>query len=265
MNDLAQVLGEFTPIDTHFHYFLCQDQGQDAKTDLEFAFKHGLRAAVEAGTPHYSFAQRKELALLYPHLYLLSGHHPQDCTDPKAIDMAGLQEELSFEKNIALGEVGLDYLDENVNKKAQQECFALQLNLAKNMNKPVVLHVRQAHEDALAMIREHDVHHGIVHCFTGHKTIARSWLDQGFHLSYSGIATFKNAQEVQESALYTPLDRLLCETDSPFLTPVPHRGKPNQAAYVAFVYRHISTLRGMQANEFSQQMANNFKQFVPHF
>lgn len=264
MDDLAQTLREFAPIDTHFHYFHCMDQGQDSKADVEFAFKHGLRAAVEAGTPHYSFDKRKELSLSYPHLYLICGHHPQDCIDPAAIDTAALKEELAFEKTIALGEVGLDYMRE-VNKKAQQECFIIQLNLSKEMNKPVVLHVREAHEDALAIIREQDIHHGIVHCFTGDKNIARAWLDQGFYLSYSGIATFKNAPEVQESVLYTPLERLLCETDAPFLTPVPYRGRPNQLGYVAFVYRHISSLRGIKGQIFSQQMAANFKKFVPQF
>lgn len=260
MDELYALLQEFTPIDTHFHYFHCLDQGAETQKELDRAFQHGLHAAVDAGTSSHPFTQRKDLALRYAHVYLLAGYHPDAAKDPAVLDLKALEEELRFEKTIAVGEIGLDY-SYDIEKKDQQHFFATQLEMAKKIQKPVVLHVREANEDALAMISEHGIECGIVHCFTGNTTIAKRWLDQGFYLSFSGIATFKNATDVQASAVYTPLDRLFCETDAPFLAPVPHRGKPNQAAFVAYVYHHLCSLRGLAPAEFSQQLAENFFSF----
>lgn len=262
MDELRNILEHFSPIDTHFHYFHCLDEGANAQEELEFAFASGLRAAVDAGTVVHSFSQRKELAERYPHLYLLCGHHPDAAANPETLDMDALKEELTYPKTLALGEVGLDYSYE-VPVKAQQEVFARQLEIAKAIKKPVVLHVREAHEDALAIIREHEIPLGIIHCFTGDTKIARSWLDAGFYLSFSGIVSFKKAVDVQQSAIYTPLDRLFCETDSPFLAPVPMRGKSNRVGYVAYVYQYICQLRGEDPSKFSQRLAENFSHFCP--
>ncbi|MGL4524763.1 MAG: TatD family hydrolase [Spirochaetia bacterium] len=261
MSELQILLQRAMPIDTHFHYFHCLDKSPQAKDDLIFAFANGMRIAVDAGTPSHSFAQRKILADAHSGLFLLSGHHPDTCKADFIMDIAQLKEELLYEKNIALGEIGLDY-SYDIPINVQQQAFHAQLQLGKSLGKPVVLHVRDAHEDALAIIQEHDIHAGIVHCFTGDVKTAKAWLDQGFYLSYSGITTFKNAVSVQESAVYTPIDRLFCETDAPFLAPVPHRGAPNQLGFVAYVYLFVAQLKCQPIQEFSDQLAANFHKFI---
>jgi TatD DNase family protein len=259
MNDLEQLLAHIQPIDSHFHYFQGQDQGQPTADQLAFAFAHGMQAALEAGTPNHPFAQRQALAEQYPHLYLLAGHHPDaaSATLPSATE---LLQQASYHKTIAVGEIGLDYSYDHILPRHQQQLFDFQLDIAKQVKKPVVLHVRDAHDDALAMIKASGITSGVVHCFTGNKHIAKSWLDAGFLLSFSGVVTFKNAKNVHESAQYCPLDRMLCETDAPFLAPTPYRGQPNQLSYVAYVYQYIAQLRGIDLPVLSSRICSNFAQ-----
>ena len=148
-----------------------------------------------------------------------------------------------------------------INKALQQEVFAQQVQVANVLNKPVIIHTRAAREDTIRILRENDAQKcgGVLHCFTENLEMAKQGLDLGFYISFSGIVTFKNAEEIRAVARQVPLDRLLVETDSPYLAPVPYRGKQNQPAYVREVCEYVATLKGVSVEEFAQITTQNFE------
>ena len=151
----------------------------------------------------------------------------------------------------AIGEIGLDYHYSPGSHREQTELFAAQLEAARKLDKPVVIHTREAAEDTISILREIPSR-GIIHCFTGESEEAAAYLDLGFFVSISGIVTFKAADNVRRTALYIPDDRILIETDSPFLAPVPLRGKPNEPAFIKHTCEFLAALRGMPAEEFAE-------------
>ena len=151
----------------------------------------------------------------------------------------------------ALGEIGLDYHYSPETREAQLKLFAAQLEEARSRDLPVVIHTREAEEDTLALLREIPSR-GIIHCYTGVPEYAKKFLDLGFYISISGIVTFKPAENVRASALVVPDDRILIETDSPFLAPVPLRGQPNEPAFIAYTCEFLAKLRGMSADDFAE-------------
>ena len=164
-------------------------------------------------------------------------------------------------KVIAIGEIGLDYYYSADNKALQQTVFADQIRIANEVDKPVIIHTRSAPEDTIAMLREHQAEKcgGLIHCFTETLDFAKKALDLGFYISCSGIITFKNAESIREAIRYVPADRLLVETDSPYLAPVPYRGKENQPAYTREVCEYVAALKGLSMEEFAQISTQNFE------
>ena len=156
----------------------------------------------------------------------------------------------------AIGEIGLDYHYSPGSHKEQKELFSSQLELARKLDKPVVIHTREAAEDTISILREIPSR-GIIHCFTGEPDEAAAYLDLGFFVSISGIVTFKAADNVRRTALYIPDDRILIETDSPFLAPVPLRGKPNEPAFIKHTCEFLAALRGMPAEDFAELTFSN--------
>ena len=199
------------------------------------------------------------LAMAYPNLYATVGVHPDypDTPEPSVDDLIALA---AREKVVAIGETGLDYYRETGDLDWQRERFRTHIRAARRAQKPLVIHTRAAAADTLAIMQDEDAGNagGVMHCFTETWEVARAALDQGFHISFSGIVTFKNAQALKDVARRVPLDRMLIETDSPYLAPVPYRGKTNEPAYVPHVAEEIARLTATPLETVARETSANF-------
>lgn len=186
------------------------------------------------------------------------GIHPLNLSEP--YDFAALWRLAAGERVVALGETGLDYYYQQENKVQQQAVFREHIRVGRALNKPVIVHTRRAREDILTILREEQASNcgGVLHCFTEDRATAKAFLDMGFYISFSGIITFSNAEVLHEVARYIPLDRLLVETDSPYLAPVPYRGKENQPAYVRDVAEFMAKLKGVSLTQLAATTIANF-------
>ncbi|MFH1659898.1 MAG: TatD family hydrolase [Pseudomonadota bacterium] len=215
--------------------------------------------AVCIGVNLENFPQVLALAEQHELLYATVGVHPE-YTDVEEPDEERLLTLAAHPKVIAIGETGLDYYWQKDQPEWQRDRFRTHIRAAKRCGKPLVVHTRDSAADTLRVLKEEgaDAVGGVMHCFTENWDIARLALDLGFYLSFSGIVTFKNAAIVKEVAQKCPLDRLLVETDSPYLAPVPYRGKPNEPAYVRYVAEEIAKLRSVSIDEVHQATTDNF-------
>ena len=199
------------------------------------------------------------IAADHPNLFATAGVHPdyEDTPDPTVEELVSLA---SRPKVVAIGETGLDYYRQTGDPSWQRERFRRHIRAARESEKPLVIHTRAAAEDTLAIMREERASEagGVMHCFTESWETAAAAMDLGFHISFSGIVTFKNARELKEVARRVPLGRMLIETDSPYLAPVPFRGKTNQPAYVRYVAEEIATLRDIAVEEVAAATSANF-------
>lgn len=194
----------------------------------------------------------------FDQVFLSAGVHPLDVQE--GLDTTELNVFVKEPKVVAIGETGLDYFYANETKVLQQQCFEQQIELAVQVNKPLIIHTRDARQDTLNFLRNGhaDKVGGVLHCFTENWEMAKAAIDLGFYISVSGIATFKNAGDLRTVMRKVPKDRLLVETDSPYLAPVPHRGKENQPAFVRDVAEFIAELRGESYEELAQYTTDNF-------
>lgn len=165
----------------------------------------------------------------------------------------------------AIGETGLDYYWSTENKKEQQASLARHIHASQSLKKPLVIHMRDAKEDTLDILKSEGAEHGIIHCFTEDWETAKRALDLGFYISFSGIVSFKSAQLIQDAAQKMPKDRILIETDSPYLAPVPKRGRPNEPAYVPYVAACIANMHGCTAQELGELTAKNFENLLAQY
>jgi TatD DNase family protein len=199
------------------------------------------------------------LATRHPNLYATVGVHPDypETIEPTVED---LETRAALPKIVAIGETGLDYYRQEGDLEWQRARFRTHIRAARRAGKPLVIHSRAAADDTLGIMHEEGAGEvgGVMHCFTETADVARAALDLGFHISFSGIVTFKNAKELKAVAQRVPLDRMLIETDSPYLAPVPHRGQRNEPAYVPFVAFEIATLRGIPVAEVARATSANF-------
>jgi TatD DNase family protein len=200
-----------------------------------------------------------QLAADHPNIYASVGVHP-DYEDTPEPSIDTLTELSRRDKVVAIGETGLDYFRVSGDLEWQRARFRTHIRAARECGKPLVIHTRSAAEDTLAIMREERAGEagGVMHCFTESWDVARGALDLGFHISFSGIVTFKNAQEIKDVARRVPLDRMLIETDSPYLAPVPFRGKQNEPAYVRYVAEEIARLRDVSVEEVAAATSTNF-------
>jgi TatD DNase family protein len=209
------------------------------------------------------FPKVLSLATQYEHLYASVGVHP-DYEDTPEPTQEWLVTQAKNPKVIAIGETGLDYY--RMADRAyedlewQRQRFRTHIEAAKESQKPLIVHTRSASEDTIKILQENAANQvgGVMHCFTESKEVARQAIDLGFYISFSGIVTFKSALEIKETCKYVPLDRLLIETDSPFLAPVPHRGKVNQPAWVSHVAEYIAELKGVSVEKIADVTTQNF-------
>lgn len=219
----------------------------------------GVRRCILAGSDMETSAQIVKMAQKYPNVYGVVGIHPHDAktwTDDCADQLRTWVKE---ERVVGVGEIGLDYYYDHSPRDVQKEVFLKQLLLARELNRPAVFHVRDAHGDVLDILRSHrsELPSGVVHCYSGSVESAWEYLDMGFYISFAGPITFKNANKLLDAAKYVPLDRILVETDSPYLAPVPMRGRRNEPAFVQYVAQTIAELRRMDAEAFAQAAVEN--------
>jgi TatD DNase family protein len=247
-------------IDSHCHL---DDPQFDADRDevIGRALAAGVTRMLAIGTgegpPDLQAAIR--LAERYPFIYATVGVHPHDASKATEETFARLWELAAHPKVVAIGEIGLDYHYDFSPRAAQQAVFARQVEIAAQCRKPVVIHTREAWEDTLALLRPGAPVAGIMHCFTGDEMQARQALDLGFHLAFGGVLTFPKAEAVRQAARIAPEDRLLVETDCPYLAPVPHRGKRNEPAFIAEVVRRLAADRGRAPEEIAEATTRNLE------
>lgn len=231
-----------------------------------------LAAARGRGVGHFlcigisadNAAAVKSLSERYADVDCTVGVHPLDLQPGVAPALDWLLAELNHPHVVAIGETGLDYHYEPEAAELQRQAFRLHLQAAQLTGKPVIVHTREARADTLALLREAALPQaGVLHCFTEDWPMAKAALDLGFYISLSGIVTFRNADALREVARQVPADRLLIETDAPYLAPIPHRGKPNLPEYVRDVAEFLAPLRGVDVDTLAEQTTQNFQRLFP--
>jgi len=206
------------------------------------------------------------VAQAHPNVWCTAGVHPDERRDGREVSLDELVAMGSDERVVAIGETGLDYYRVEGDTQWQRERFRTHIRAARRLAKPLVIHTRAAAEDTLRVMREENAAEvgGVMHCFTETWEVAQAAMELGFHISFSGIVTFKNAKELKEVARRVPMERMLVETDSPYLAPVPHRGKPNQPAFVKHVAEEIAQLRGIPFEDVARATTDNFFRLFRH-
>lgn len=256
-------------VDSHAHLD-STDFDADRDAVLERARAAGVRRIVLIGMwlAPGDFGRAVELAALAPSwLWATLGIHPHEAAQAPEEDYQRLEELARDPRVVGVGETGLDYHFLHSPREAQHRGFERQLDLAMAVGKPISVHVREADEDCLAILRASKIGAGpggVIHCFSGDARLAERYVELGLHLSFSGIVTFKNATALQEAARVVPLDRLLIETDAPFLAPVPHRGKRNEPAFVAFTAKKLAEIKGLSVEDVgAATLRNTERLFAP--
>ena len=197
----------------------------------------------------------------YPFVYASVGIHPHEVSELTEADMDKLKEYAKNPKVKAIGEIGLDYFYDFSPRDIQQKCFARQVDVARELKMPVVIHDREAHKDCMDILREHKVSEvgGVFHCYAGSVEMAKEILDWGMYIAFGGSLTFKKSVRPVEVAKYVPLDRIVIETDSPYLTPEPHRGKRNSSLYIHYVAEKLAAVKGISVEEIENATYENAK------
>jgi TatD DNase family protein len=247
-------------VDTHCH--LADPKFRDEVDDvLARAREAGVRTIVSVGAIGSIETDRLtvEIAERHPDVWAAVGVHPHDAKDCDSTRIAQLREIARAPKVVAIGESGLDFHYMRSPAAAQEESLRRHLDLAAETEKPIVIHCRDAEQRLVEIVREIGVppRGGVIHCFTGDEAAAREFLALGFHISFSGILTFKNAARIREAARIVPDDRVLVETDAPYLAPEPHRGRRNEPLYVIKTLEILAKLRDMDAAALGSQIMSN--------
>ncbi|MDH5546005.1 MAG: TatD family hydrolase [Gammaproteobacteria bacterium] len=248
-------------VDSHCHLD-CLEGGQNLSGVEEY-----LQRAQASGVSRFlcvcidweNFPMVKSLAQHFPQVYASVGVHPNH-KDGKEPTVEELVNEAKADEIVAIGETGLDYFRSQGDLDWQRERFARHIEASKQSGKPLIIHTREAKQDTISMMQSEQAIDagGVMHCFAEDWDTAKAAMDMGFYISFSGIVTFKSATELQEVARRVPIDRMLVETDSPYLAPVPHRGKQNEPAYVKHVVDFIAQLRGESSDAIAQCSSDNF-------
>lgn len=245
-------------IETHCHLdYLKAEPLEEIRKKISEA---GITKVITIGVDPENLDKVKELSELYPEVYFTQGIHPHDSKEAGETEFKKIEERSSMSKMVAVGEIGLDYHYNNSPHDIQKIHFERQLQIAADKDLPVVIHTRDADEDTRSILKNFSAHlkrKGVVHSFTSSLELAEFVLSEGFYLGFNGIVTFKKAENVQEVVKITPTDRILFETDSPFLTPVPHRGKENAPYYLPFVAAKIAELKNVSLETLKAEVYQN--------
>jgi len=248
--------------DSHAHY---DDKAFDPDREilLSSLAARGIEKIVNSGASINSTKKTIELAEKYLNIYAAVGIHPTHTDELTEEHIQWLKDLLSHPKAVALGEIGLDYYWDEPDREIQKQWFIRQLHLAKETGKPIVVHSRDAAKDTLDIMR---VEYGkeypaYIHCFSYPKEIAREFLNMGCMIGIGGVVTFKNAKKVKETVEYLPMDRLLLETDCPYLAPTPYRGERNESSYLKLVAEEIAAIKGITAAQVEEITSRNAHRF----
>ncbi len=248
-------------IDSHAHY---DDEAfdQDREELLSTVFKSGIQKVINVGASMKSCRTTLDLAERYEHIYAALGVHPSDTTYLTEDDMKWIAEKSRLSKVVAIGEIGLDYYWDTPDRETQKKWFRRQLELAKEVQLPVVIHSRDAAADTISIMREcgADTIKGVIHCYSYTKESAREFLEMGYSFGIGGVLTFKNAKKLKEAVAYIPMDRILLETDCPYLAPEPNRGKRNSSLNIPYVVQVMAQIKGISEEEVIRITSENTKQ-----
>ncbi|MCY7570053.1 MULTISPECIES: TatD family hydrolase [Bacillus] len=246
--------------DTHAH-LNAEQYNEDLEQVIERAKSEKVEKIVVVGFDRPTITRAMELIEEYDFIYAAIGWHPVDAIDMTDEDLAWIKDLSQHQKVVAIGEMGLDYYWDKSPKDVQKEVFRRQIALAKEVNLPIVIHNRDATEDVVTILKEEGAAEvgGIMHCFTGSLETAKACMEMNFYISFGGPVTFKNAKKPKEVVKEIPSDKLLIETDCPYLTPVPFRGKRNEPSYVKYIAEQIAELREISFEELAELTTKNAK------
>ena len=246
--------------DTHVH-LNAEQYKEDLVEVIERAQSEGVVNMIVVGFDRPTIEKAIALVEQYDFLYAAVGWHPVDAIDMTEADLEWIEELAAHPKVVALGEMGLDYYWDKSPKEIQKEVFRKQIALAKRVKLPIIIHNREATQDIVNILKEEGAKEvgGVMHCFSGSEEIAKECMEMNFYISFGGPVTFKNAKKVKEVAAEIPLDRLLIETDCPYLTPHPFRGKRNEPAHVKLVAEAIALLKNLPFEEIANVTTENAK------
>lgn len=245
--------------DSHAHYDSSQFD-EDRHELLSSMQENGVGTIVNSGADWDSVTEVVELAKQYSFIYAAVGLHPDEVGDLNEERFAYMKSQCQKEKVVAVGEIGLDYYWDNEEHDVQKKWFIRQLELARELDLPVIIHSRDAAEDTLKIVKEYGQGlRGVIHCFSYSKELAREYVKMGFHIGVGGVVTFNNGKKLKEIVEEIPLERILLETDCPYLAPVPFRGKRNSSLYIPYIVEEIANIKGIPYEEVVAQTEQNGK------
>jgi len=255
-------------IDTHAHFDICiEEYNLDENMIISEMRENGIHKAVQVSVDYDRFDWAEDFFKKHEFVYIAFGIHPASDYTDEQID--GVRARLIALKNsdyrdrvFALGETGLDYHWMKHNKEIQRELFEKQIQIAKELNLPIIVHSRNAIEDTISILRNNQVERAIIHCFSGTPHDAKILLDMGYYISFAGNVTYKKTENIQDSAKYVPIDKILFETDSPYLTPQKVRSNKNRSSYVKYVYEHIAELKKISVEALSDAVNESFEKLL---
>lgn len=247
-----------TCIDSHAHLDAEEDNNH-LEDILTRAHQAGVSHIINVASNIESTRKCIELAVQHSNLFATAGIHPHDVSHAQLSDLTVVEELAGHERVVGIGETGLDYHYDFSPPSEQRIFFSKTVEIAHRLHKPLIIHIREAHEDARQILQSsaEGTIKGVVHCFTGNLEQAKQYVTMGLYLSFSGILTFPKAEEIRQAAAWAPLDRILCETDSPYLAPIPHRGKRNEPAFVIHTLQALAQLRQLPLKEMARITSHN--------
>lgn len=247
-------------VDSHCHLDFPEFQ-EDFEAVLTRAEEAGVKTMMTICTHVTKFDQVHAIAKAHDNIFCTVGIHPHNADSEPEVTVDQLVEWASDPKVVGFGETGLDYFYEHSPREIQQRQFRTHIEAARKLDLPVIIHTRDAEEDTLAIIEEEynkAPFRGLIHCFSASDEFAQRVVSMGFYISISGIVTFKKAEELREAIKNVPVNRLLVETDAPYLAPIPKRGKRNEPAYTAFTAAKVAEIKGLSEEEFAKQSTDNY-------
>ena len=243
-------------IDTHMHIF--DERYENPEETIKFALENNVKKMIVVGFDKESSLKALELSKKYDFIYLSVGLHPSEVKKEEDKELIWLKDILNNEKVISIGEIGLDYYWDKTFKEEQKHYFKKQIELAKEYNLPIIVHCRDAVQDCFDILKDSNVK-GVMHCYSGSLEMAKEFIKRGYFLGIGGVVTFKNAVEIKRVVEEIDINFLLSETDSPYLTPVPFRGKLNQPAYTKYVVEEIAKIKNLPMEKVEETLEENTK------
>lgn len=254
---------KYVIFDTHAHYDSDSFDG-DRDEVLKQIKESGVAFVLNCSSDYESIKKTYNLTKENDFIYGALGIHPSDANDfNNDVRLEIIEYIKSNEKILAIGEIGLDYYwDENPSKEVQKSVFRAQMNLARELNLPVVIHDRDAHGDTLEIMKEYPEVKGIVHCFSGSSEFANECIKLGYYIGITGVVTFKNAKKIVDVVKAVPIEKLLVETDCPYMTPEPNRGKRNKSDYISHIIEQIAKIKEIDPKEVNMAVNDNFMRLI---